>query len=341
MRFSQAVDLFIDDMKAQGRLNSPASVRGYRFTLDAHSDDVENRDPRYVGREDIKRTLRRWQHPNSQRKHRAVLVSFFDWLMEEGFRKDNPARQTRRPKRRPVQVYRLTRDEAVAMLAAAHGSRERRAIYLGICAGLRSAELRGLRGEHFRRPGFVHVSADIAKGDRERYVPVIRELEPIVAEITEHVMPGEYVLPAQRWRDPGVNRAQADKARHPSSAQALYYLVKRVGKRAGIQAEVHPHLMRHAFGDHIARFTGIKTAQALMGHASVGTTEGYVGAPTLDELAHAVRDFAYERAFQGAETPLANPHQGPTRFEPVITASRVLERLFASPVLREAARRLS
>jgi hypothetical protein len=40
-------------------------------------------------------------------------------------------------------------------------------------------------------------------------------------------------------------------------------------------------------GDHVARHAGIKNAQALLGHADVGTTQMYTGAPTLDELAAA------------------------------------------------------
>ena len=97
-----------------------------------------NRDPAYVGREDVKRTLRRWPHPNTQRKNRAVLVSFYDWAMEEGYRRDNPARQTRRPKAKPPKVYRLTRAEAAAFLAAAETVRERRIAHIGICAGARN-----------------------------------------------------------------------------------------------------------------------------------------------------------------------------------------------------------
>ena len=54
-----------------------------------------NRDPARVGREDVKRTLRRWASPNTQGTNRAKLVSFYDWAMEEGIRRDNPARQTR------------------------------------------------------------------------------------------------------------------------------------------------------------------------------------------------------------------------------------------------------
>ena len=59
MRLSDAVDRFISDMRSQGRLNSESSVRGYRGTLDAHAEDVGNRDPAKVGREDVKRALRR------------------------------------------------------------------------------------------------------------------------------------------------------------------------------------------------------------------------------------------------------------------------------------------
>jgi site-specific recombinase XerD len=71
--------------------------------------------------------------------------------------------------------------------------------------------------------------------------------------------------------------------------------------RAGIRANVHPHVMRHAFGDHVTRHAGIKNAQALLGHADVGTTQIYTGAPTLDELVAAVEGFRFapesEQAF--------------------------------------------
>ena len=56
--------------------------------------------------------------------------------------------------------------------------------------------------------------------------------------------------------------------------------MKRVGERAGIAAPIHPHLMRHAYGDHIAKFTGVRNGQFLLGHAGIGTTETYLGRPT-------------------------------------------------------------
>jgi integrase len=91
--------------------------------------------------------------------------------------------------------------------------------------------------------------------------------------------------------------------------------------RAGIHAHAHPHVMRHAFGDYVARYAGIKNAQALLGHADVGTTQIYTGAPMLDELAAAIEGIRFaeksERVFYPLETQPANPLEAPTGIEPV------------------------
>jgi len=113
---------------------------------------------------------------------------------------------------------------------------------------------------------------------------------------------------------------RGDRPGHPGSAQALYYLVKRVAKRAGIAGNVHPHTLRHAFADHIARETrDLRTVQALLGHASLGTTEAYLSAPRLDDLANAVRDvrFEGEHTFYPSQLHPANPLEAPTGIEPV------------------------
>lgn len=339
MKFSRAIDEFITDWQTQGRMNSPRSEVAYRATLQLLADQVSNRDPRTIGRDDIKRLLRRWPNPNTQYTRRAHLVAFFTWAMEEGHRKDNPAQQTRRPRRQKPQVYRLTRAEASAMLTACETIRERRVIHIGICAGLRLSELRGLQARHFERPGFIWVSPDIAKGGRQRWVPVIPDLEPTVTEILGSVGPGEFVIPAERWRNPGLNTVRTTLALRPASVQVVRTCVMTVAKRAGISAHVHPHLMRHAFGDLIARYAGLKHAQFLLGHADVGTTESvYTGAPTLDELARAVAGFAFHPT-STAGTPLEMAHssnEASTGIEPVDQASRpdTQDFPFDSPELR-------
>jgi integrase len=328
MKLSAAVDLYCIDMWGQGRFTSPRSETDYRIVLDRHADDVNNKDPRWTNRENVKTTLSHWRNPNSQRKNRAILVSFYDWLVEEGHRASNPARQTRRPKKRQGKVYKPTQSECIALLKAAQGPRERRVIYLGLCAGLRRQELLGMQGRHFAREGLVWVSADIGKGGKERHIPVIADLEPIVQDIRENVGPDDYILPAQRWRDPGINREKEDKHKHPSSPQAIYRLVKRVGEAAGISGDIHPHSLRHGFTDHISRYAGVRNAQFLLGHATIGTTEGYLSKPTLDEIRVSIAGLSYEAMGGDTRTDVPGQQKRPSRLHEATTGIEPVSRSF-------------
>ena len=295
MTFDEAVEQFIRDKREAGQINSDRTEASYRSRLQCHSEDVDNRDPRYTGRDDVKRTLRRWEHPNTKSNARAILVSFYRWTVEEGLRANNPAEQTRRPKRRQPSTYRLKRDECVALMNAATTVRERRIVYLGLLVGARNQELRGLQLRHFtRQAGAVWISRDIAKGGRERYVPVLPELHAVVVEIVANVGPLEHVIPARRsvgGRHQTIYRETPSKMCSP---QALRTAVDVIARRAGIGAHIHPHLLRHAFGDHVTRQAGIRAAQAVLGHASIDTTQStYTGGVTLDELTAALAFFRY------------------------------------------------
>ncbi len=54
MRFSAAVDVYVQEMFAEGRFNSPATEENYRATLAKHAEDVGNRDPKLTNRDDVK-----------------------------------------------------------------------------------------------------------------------------------------------------------------------------------------------------------------------------------------------------------------------------------------------
>jgi integrase len=283
LTFGAAIDAYIRDQKAFGRCNGRNSDLRYRAVLRRHHEDIGRRSPLRTDREDVKRTLERW-HGNSQYNAHSVLISFYDWGMQEGLRKDNPARQVRRTKRQRPSVYRLTRAEASAIMDACETPRERRVIYIGLLTGARAGELAAMQVRHLERPGFVWFSADIAKGQHERWVPVLKELEPVIAETIENIGALSFVIPTRQRRE--VNQ--------PASRTALCRMVKEVARRAGIAANIYPHLLRHSFGDHIAKHAGLRAAQALMGHASVETTaQIYTGQPDLDELAGSVRGFRY------------------------------------------------
>jgi len=311
MKFGVAVDAYVRDMRNEGRMR-PTTERAYRAALHAHAGDVADLDPAETTREHVMRTLERWPHPNSRRKNRAILSSFYAWAMHEGLRHDNPALQTRPPKQIAPSVYRLTREEAVRIFDACETTRERRAIGLGLAAGLRNREIRALCGVHLSlRPGFVWVSREIAKGGVERWVPVLPDLADVAAEIAATVADGEYIIATRRCADPGRNRMFVEDPLRPTCDKALINMVVAVGERAGIRARVHPHLLRHAFGDYIARHAGLRVAQAMLGHKSVETTEStYVGQVPLDEIVAATVGLTFRSAPAPDELAARRPMKG-------------------------------
>lgn len=294
MPFDYAADEFIAHKKRFGYFASERTETAYRATLRLHAIDVGERVPADATRDDVMRTLSRWENPNTLRKRLSHLRSFYRWAMQEGIRADNPAEQVPAIRARPTSVYRLSRDETAAILLAARTTREKRIVRLGIGAGLRNSELRGMQGRHFERPGFIWVSPDIGKGGKGRWVPVIADLEDVVQDIRETVDHDEYVIPARRWHGWGEERRHVEYPQLPCSAQALLTTVADIGRRAGVAGKIHPHLMRHAFGDHAARRIGLKATQEALGHTDVSTTQRvYTGKFTPDEMAEAFAGFSF------------------------------------------------
>src|SRR5262249_874240 len=108
------------------------------------------------------------------------------------------------------------------------------------------------------------------------------------------------------------------------STQALRTLVMAVAERAGIAAHIYPHLLRHAYASHVARFADIRSAQFLLGHKDIATTELYVSRPTPDELTTALDGFTFGTANRtdvlGVWQQPDSPDKATTGIEPVYTA---------------------
>src|SRR5438270_6664789 len=56
----------------------------------------------------------------------------------------------------------------------------------------------------------------------------------------------------------------------------LWILVKKYVRRAGLNAKVSPHTLRHSFATHLlAGGADLRTVQELLGHANIRTTQQY------------------------------------------------------------------
>lgn len=321
---TEQIDLYVKDAKALGRIRSLRTEQTYRSVLIRHADLVGNRDMRTIGRDDIKRTLneistRADVSPNTRNTYHAILTAFYTWAEQEGIRSSNPARQVRRARPEEPVIYRLTQDEAVRLMLACHNNRERRIIYLLLLAGLRNQELRGMRGEHFARPDWIWVSRDIAKGKRERWIPILEQLQGVAGDIRATVAPDQYVICHRQIIDPPFNTQWREDPARPASSQAIWRTVKQVGRRANIAHPIHPHLLRHAYAAMIRDSqVGIDTVQALLGHKDITTTMMYLDRPSPDELAIRTLGLGFGTPGLSSANDPSEPIKATTGIEPVV-----------------------
>ena len=183
--------------------------------------------------------------------------------------RDNPAVICRPPPRLPRA---LGKGEAATLVGAPAeqertGLRDRALLELLYACGLRVSELAGLRGEQLNlQAGFVTVAG---KGGKERVVPLGRAARAAL----------EAYLHAARGRQLHGRASPFVFVGHRGRAltrQAIWKIVRRRARAAGLGPRVFPHMIRHTFATHL--LTGgadLRVVQALLGHAEVGTTQIY------------------------------------------------------------------
>jgi len=150
-------------------------------------------------------------------------------------------------------------------------------------AGLRVGELVGLdvadlvfQGAPVRT---LIVRGEIAKRHVERGVPVSVRLAGAIGELRRVVWGGwDGFMSVPAWTcGAGWRRI---------TSRQVESIVRRAGL-AALGRPVHPHVLRHTFGTRMEHVGGIRVAQALLGHASIRTTEIYCH-PGADRLLAAV-----------------------------------------------------
>jgi integrase/recombinase XerD len=211
--------------------------------------------------------------PSSVCRHLASLSTFFRFMVVEGRLPENvaklliaPAVWDRLPTvLGPAAVERLLHAPSSQTRL---GRRDRAALETLYATGCRASEVVGLR------PIDLDLKAGMArcvgKGNKERRVPLGSHAIRALAVYIEIDRP---TLVARR---PETAELFASKSGKPLSRVALWYIVKRHAKAAGLHADVSPHTLRHSFATHLlAGGADLRVVQEMLGHASIGTTQIY------------------------------------------------------------------
>lgn len=210
-------------------------------------------------------------------RSQARIVSgwkqFFQFLLMEDIRKDDPSEELSMPKTGMKLPEVLTVEEidkiiSVIDLSTNEGQRNKAIIETLYGCGLRVSELVNLRLEDcFFDEGFLRV---IGKGNKERLVPIN---EGAADEILLYVNSDRMALNIKHGHEHFVflNRRGAQLTR-----VMIFTLIRNYVAQAGIKKTISPHTFRHSFATHLIEGgANLRAIQDMLGHESITTTEIY------------------------------------------------------------------
>lgn len=256
-----------------------------------------------AGKEDLKRLSEAWlplKRATVARKA-ASLRRFYGFLLDEGFRVDDPSAALPRPAGgRPLP--KVLDHEAVDALFAEIERRKREEpgttalrlsalVELLYGSGLRASELVSLP-RHALRPDQPFLILR-GKGAKERLVPISDRARAAVAEWAA-LVPRDAL-----WLFPSGKK-------HLSRVR-LYQLIRELAASAGIPPDrISPHVLRHAFATHLLEGgADLRALQLLLGHADIATTQIYthVDSRRLIELVNSRHPLADPGRVDAARRP--------------------------------------
>ncbi len=213
-------------------------------------------------------------NPRSQARIISGLKSFFNYLVFEDYRPDNPMDLIESPKIGRKLPDTLSLDEIdeltrVIDLSKPEGERNRAIIETLYGCGLRVSELIHLRiSDLYFEEDFIKVTG---KGDKQRFVPISDITKKYIdiyrkqIRIHQKVQKGSEDILFLNRRGKQLTRAM------------IFTIVKQLAEKTGLRKTISPHTFRHSFATHLLENgADLRAIQQMLGHESITTTEVYM-----------------------------------------------------------------
>ncbi len=217
-------------------------------------------------------------NPRSQARLISGLRNFFDYLIFENYRHNNPLDLIESPRigrKLPDTLSVADIDNLIKNIDLSYqynginlGERNRAIIETLYSCGLRVSELIELKiSDLFFEEGFIKVTG---KGDKQRFVPIGATTQNYISiwmDIRNHiaVQQNSKDILFLNYKGKKLTRAM------------IFTIIKKLVEKSGLKKNVSPHTFRHSFATHLLENgADLRAIQMMLGHESITTTEIYM-----------------------------------------------------------------
>ncbi len=280
MNWQQAIKDYQNYLKIERGL-SENSISNYSMDLQKLANYLDEQSieekPIEIARETVQQfiyDIAKIVNPRTQARIISGLKGFFNYLVFEDYREDNPMDLIETPKIGRKLPDTLSEDEINQLIAAIdlskpEGERNRAILETLYGCGLRVSELINLKlSDLYFEEDFIKVTG---KGNKQRFVPISDVNQKYIniywKEVRVH-------LPIKKEHEDFVflNRRGKQLTR-----AMIFTVVKRLAEKIGLKKNISPHTFRHSFATHLLENgADLRAIQQMLGHESITTTEVYM-----------------------------------------------------------------
>ncbi|WMI81722.1 site-specific tyrosine recombinase XerD [Anaerotignum sp. MB30-C6] len=202
----------------------------------------------------------------------ASIRSFYNFLLKKGDVAENPATNLALPKIEKKMPEVLTLDKVERLLeqpqtAEPKGIRDKAMLELLYATGIRVSELISLKVSD------VNLSLEYIRcgtEQRSRIIPIGSQAKAALKKYIDKGRSG--LIMAGEEQVLFVNCSG-----NPMTRQGFWKIIKCYAKKAEINEDITPHMLRHSFAAHlIENGADLKSVQEMLGHSDISTTQIYI-----------------------------------------------------------------
>ena len=201
----------------------------------------------------------------------ASIRSFFQFLQRKGKVVENPAADLELPKVEKKVPEILSLEKVELLLEQPSGDedkevRDKAMLELLYATGIRVTELISLKVEDVNLPlEYIRCGGET----KSRIIPIGAQAKFSLRRYLEKVRENMILRSDEETLFVNCNGK-------PMTRQGFWKIIKAYAKKAGIEEDITPHMLRHSFAAHlIQNGADLRSVQEMLGHSDISTTQIY------------------------------------------------------------------